>query len=303
MEYKDYYKVLGVDRDASQEEIKNVYRKLTRKYHPDVSKEPDAEAKAKAINEAYDVLGDPEKRRAYDEMGQNWQSYGQYQDINMSFREVLEKIFRERAERQRTAQGRATGQFSSGGGDFADFMNFGNYSKAREAQPLRETEFSLEIDLEDSFFGRNKTLTFMDKGQRRELNVKIPKGIREGQKIRLNNQDGQAILLEVHFRPHPRFRLEDRDLHLDLPLAPWEAALGDKITVETLGDSVEVKIPRGSQSGKKVRLKGLGLPGSSKAEAGDLYLHLKIVTPPATTAKAEAYYQEMKAFFSDFSAR
>ncbi len=286
MEYKDYYQILGVDRQASQEEIKTVYRKLTRKYHPDISKEPDAEAKAKAINEAYDVIGDPEKRRAYDEMGQNWQNTGFQGASGMDFRDLFEQIFRQRQ----------SGGFR-GHGNFGDFADF-SAQKTRE-----EASFSLEIDLEDSYFGRNKSIAFMEGNKRRELNVNIPKGIQEGQKLRVKTDSGIPILLEIHFRPHPRFRLEGKDLHLNLAITPWEATLGSKIPLHTLGDSVEVKIPKDSQSGKKMRLKGLGLPESRKSEAGDLYLHLHIVTPPADTPKAEAYYQEMAEFFANFSPR
>lgn len=288
MEYKDYYRILGVERNASQEDIKTAYRKLTRKYHPDISKEPDAEAKAKAINEAYDVIGDPEKRRAYDEMGQNWQQSG-FQGANVKdfrdFRELFEQVFRQRH------------------GGYQGNVKFDDFGPVYRQAPVEETSFSLDIDLEDSYLGRSKTVAFMEGNQRRELNVTIPKGILEGQKLRVKTDSGLPILLEIRFRPHPRFRLEGKDLHLNLAITPWEAALGSKILVHTLGDSVEVKIPKDSQSGKKMRLKGLGLPATRKSEAGDLYLHLKIVTPPADTPKAEAYYQEMAKVFADFSPR
>lgn len=289
MEYKDYYRILGVERSASQEDIKTAYRKLTRKYHPDISKEADAEAKAKAINEAYDVIGDPEKRRAYDEMGQNWQNAG-FSGVQgasgMDFRDVFEQIFRQRQ-----------------GGGFRGNVNFSDFGDFGRQSPAEEASFSLDIDLEDSYLGRSKPVAFMEGNQRRELNVNIPQGIQEGQKLRVKTDSGTPILLEIRFRPHPRFRLEGKDLHLNLAITPWEAALGSKIPVHTLGDSVEVKIPKDSQSGKKMRLKGLGLPATRKSEAGDLYLHLKIVTPPADTPKAEAYYQEMAEVFANFSPR
>jgi curved DNA-binding protein len=300
MEFKDYYKILGVARDAGQDEIKRAYRKLARKYHPDVSKEPDAETRFKEVGEAYEVLKDPEKRKAYDQFGANWKEGQEFRpppdwEQGFSF---------------------GGGGFT-GGGDFSDFFEalFGQQARGRGGAHRQggfrargeDQVARIMIGLEEAYSGAAHpiTLNMPERGpdgsvvaNTRTLNVRIPKGITEGQRIRLSGQGSPGLgggpagdlYLEVAFRPHPHFRADKRDIFLDLPITPWEAALGQTVTVPTLGGSVELRIPAGSQSGRKLRIKGLGLPGDP---AGDQYVILKIVTPAATTDAARAFYERM----------
>jgi len=298
MEFKDYYKILGLERNASADDIKRAYRRLARKYHPDVSKEPDAEARFKEINEANEVLKDPEKRKAYDQFGANWKE-GQE--------------FRPPPGWQQHGFGGASG-FS--GGDFSDFFEtlFGQgRAGARQAGGFRargeDQVARISISLEDAYQGTTHpiSLNMPEQGpdgrivsNTRTLNVRIPKGVTEGQRIRLAGQGAPGfgggpagdLYLEVSFQPHPHFHAEQRDIFLDLPITPWEAALGQSVTVPTLGGPVELRIPAGSQTGRKLRLKDRGLPGSTP---GDQYVVLKIVTPAARTDEARAFYERMAA--------
>ena len=298
MEFKDYYQILGVPTDASQDVIKGAYRRLARKYHPDVSKEADAEQRFKDVGEAYEVLKDPEKRAAYDQIAKGRQA-------GQEFRPPPDWA--------------ADFQFSGGGythvGDFSDFFEalFGRAGQAtrggwREVRVKGEDhQARIEIGLEDAFRGATRALSLTipavdEKGRltrkQRDLNVKIPRGIIEGQRIRLAGQGqpglggGPAgdLYLEVTFAPHPLFHAEKRDIHLDLPITPWEAALGATITVPTLGGKVDVKVPAGSQTGRKLRLKGRGLPGKPP---GDQYVILAIMAPPASTRAAQELYERM----------
>ncbi len=301
MQYKDYYETLGVKRDASKEEIKKVYRKLARKYHPDVSKEKDAENRFKEIGEAYDVLRDSEKRASYDQLGANWK---QGQDFtpppgfgrgysaggmggSASFSDFFESMF---------GSGTGAGQ------------GFGGRSRATKGQ---DQEASIAIDIEDSYSGASKniTLTMPQKTQdqtimaERKLKIRIPKGIRAGQKIRLSGQGsagaggGSAgdLHLVIKFRKHPFYRVEEKDVYLDLPVTPWEAALGTALEIPTPGGSrINIKIPENSEQGKKLRMKGRGLPGDV---AGDLYIVVKLTLPKAVTPEAKELYQQMKTDF------
>ncbi len=296
MQYKDYYQTLGVARDASQAEIKRAYRRLARKYHPDVSKEPDAEARFKEVNEANEVLHDPEKRAAYDALGNNWRAG---QDF-----------------RPPPGAGSSSGfHFEQGdAGDFSDFFSsiFGRAFQqggAREARRRRgqDQTIRLAIDLEDAYRGVTRQIR-LDvpepdaNGQRttrsRTLNVRIPAGVTQGRQIRLAGQgspglnEGPAgdLYLEIELNPHRHFTADGRDIQLRLPIAPWEAALGASVTVPTLGGSVTLKIPEGSQSGQRLRLKGRGLPGTPP---GDGIVVLEIVTPPAKTEAAKEAYRLM----------
>lgn len=301
MEFKDYYKTLGVSRDATAEEIKKAYRRLARKYHPDVSKETDAEQKMKEVNEANAVLSDPEKRAAYDQLGQGrgFQPGSDFQpppgwDAGFEFR----------------------GQGSNGAqaADFSDFFAelFGKQmgAGARQAhQRMRGEDHHAKImlDLEDTYHGATRSLTLrmpkLDSQGRtvladHTLNVRIPKGVHGGQVIRLAGQGGPGhsgeaagdLFLEVHFKPHTRYRIENKDIYATLPVAPWEAALGATVKIPVPDGQVEVRVPENSQSGRKLRLKGRGIPA---ATPGDLYLVLEVVLPPATTPKEREFYQTM----------
>ncbi|MGD2063506.1 MAG: DnaJ C-terminal domain-containing protein [Nitrospirota bacterium] len=298
MEFKDYYEILGVPQDATQEVIKGAYRRLARKYHPDVSKEAGAEQRFKDVGEAYEVLKDPEKRAAYDQLAKGRQAGQEF----------------------RPPPGwDADFQFRGGGythvGDFSDFFEtlFGHAGQPprggwREVRLKGEDhQVRVEIALEDAFNGATRairlTLPVIDEQGRvshkqRDLNVKIPRGITEGQRIRLAGQGASGLgggpsgdlYLEVAFAPHPLFRAEKRDIYLDLPVTPWEAALGSTITVPTLGGKVDVKVPAGSQTGRKLRLKGRGLPGKPP---GDQYVILAIMAPPASSPEARELYQRM----------
>ena len=294
MEFKDYYQALGVKRDASTDEIKKAYRRLARKYHPDVSDAPDAEARFKAINEAHEVLKDPEKRRTYDQFGSQWKAASGGQGGGF-----------------RPPPGWQNGfEFRSGGGQsgFSDFFEtlFGNFgrqpggpSAARAAG--QDQQASITIDLGDSYHGASRSVTLQTPERQpdgqlrnvsRTLKVKIPAGITAGKKIRLAGQGsaGGDLYLEVGFRPHPLFQADGKDVSLELPIAPWEAALGASVQVPTLGGRVELRIPAGAQSGQKLRLKGRGLPG---APAGDQYVVLKIVTPKADSERLRELYQAL----------
>jgi curved DNA-binding protein len=302
-QYKDYYRILGVERTATQDEIKRAYRKLARKYHPDVSKEPDAEERFKEVNEANEVLKDPEKRAAYDQLGAQWKA-GQEFRPPPGWDEGFE--FRGGGYTDTSAE-----QFS----DFFDAL-FGG-ARAHPGGGFR-TSFHMQgedrharvlIDLEDSYRGTTRTITLRvpevtTEGRvttrEQSLNVRIPKGIRGGQQIRLAGQGGQGVgggaagdlYLEVELRPHPLYRVDGADVYLDLPVAPWEAALGATIEAPTPTGAVDLKIPPDSQTGRKLRLKGRGLPGK---EPGDFYVVLKLTLPSARSDEAKVLYREMKS--------
>lgn len=286
MEYKDYYQILGVARDVSKEDLKKAYRKLARKYHPDVSKETDAEAKFKELGEAYEVLKDPEKRAQYDQFGANYKNgqsftpppgWGQQGgrggfDANSNFSSFFESMF---------------GGGGMGGGGGSNF-----YAKGEDVNA------KITISLEDAFHGAKKTIRRPSGStETGTLNVKIPAGITSGKKIRLSGQGrtgmgGSAgdLLLEINIATHAHYRLDGSNVILDLPIAPWEAALGAKVTVPTLAGKINLTIPAGAKSGQKMRLKGRGLPSK---QAGDQIVNLQIVTPAADSDKAIKLYQQM----------
>jgi curved DNA-binding protein len=302
MEYRDYYGIMGLARDATQDEIKRVYRKLARKYHPDVSKEPDAEARFKELGEAYEVLKDPQKRAAYDQLGSQWKAGQEFRpppdwDQGFEFR---------------------SGDFSAAdAAQFSDFFAslfghdiFGQDSRdARGAQRPRrgqDTRARVVIDLDDAYHGATRALTLRTtelgpdgrpQTRARTLNVRIPKGVRPGQQIRLAGQGGAGpgapgdLYLEMVFRPHPLYRVAGRDVYLELPVAPWEAALGAQVKLPTPDGPVDLKIPPGSHAGRKLRLAGRGIPGQPP---GDFYVTLQIVLPPADSAATRAAYRELE---------
>ncbi|HAT31167.1 MAG TPA: cytochrome C biogenesis protein [Janthinobacterium sp.] len=290
MEYKDYYKALGIEKTASEADIKKAYRKLIRKYHPDVSKEADADKRTKELNEAYGVLGEAEKRAAYDDLGRQ-------QAAGREFRPPPDW---------------PSGSEPSGGGEdyFADlFAHLGGRRRGGAGFKTRgeDSHASIVIDLADAYHGASRTIALRVQEadaqgrlvtRERTLDVSIPKGVMAGQQLRLSGQGqpggggGPAgdLYLEIQFRPDARYRVEGRDVFETVPVAPWEAALGAEIDVPTPSGSVTVTVPEHSQTGRKLRLKGRGIPG---AQAGDLYLLLEVVLPPADNAKARELYATM----------
>jgi curved DNA-binding protein len=303
MQFKDYYQTLGVKRDATADEIKKAFRKLARKYHPDVSKEASAELRMQEVNEANAVLSDPEKRAAYDQLGRGHQPGEEFRpppDWDAGF--------------EYSGQGYSPGEAA----EFSDFFSelFGRMGGAHTGARHTRAGFQAQgedhhakvlLDLEDAFNGATRQISLrapkMDAQGRvhletRTLNVKIPQGVHAGQVIRLAGQGAPGmggaaagdLLLEVQFKPHPHFRAEGRDLHRILPVAPWEAALGAVVAVKLPQGSVKVRIPEGAQSGRQLRVRGHGIPGQPR---GDLLLDLQVVLPPATTPKARELYETM----------
>lgn len=295
MEYQDYYQRLGVSRDASSDEIKKSYRRLARKYHPDVSQEKDAEEKFKAVKEAYEVLSNADKRKAYDQMGSDWQQ-------GQGFEPPPGWNYQQSSHSEHMNPE-----------DFSDFFEH-IFGQQRHAQQQRahqrgsDQHVKLSISLEDAFQGAVREIQLrephIDRSQgvtykTKTLRVKIPAGATQGQLIRLAGQGSPGIgdgpkgdlYLEIDLLPHPHFTVDNQNIRLVLPIAPWEAALGAKVSVPTLGGRVDMQIPAGSQTGNTLRLKGRGLPGKT---SGDQYVSLKIVTPPANTEQAKALYEQMQ---------
>jgi curved DNA-binding protein len=293
---------MGIKRDATQDDIKRAYRKLARKYHPDVSKEADAEVRFKEIGEAYEVLKDPEKRAAYDQLGSGWRSGQEFQPPpgwNQGF------------------------EFHGGGFTQADTSEFSSFFEALFGSRFNanrknrhygfnvrgeDTHAKILIDLEDSYHGATRTITLQHteigpdgrpKIKERTLNVRIPKGVRQGQLIRLVGQGSRGVdqnsagdlYLEVAFQPHSLYKVEEKDVFLELPVTPWEVALGVTIKTPTPTGIVDLKIPPGIQSGRKLRLKERGIPAHPP---GDLYITLQVVLPPADSEQARILYREME---------
>ena len=329
MEYKDYYQIMGVKRDATQDEIKRAYRKLARKYHPDVSKETDAEQRFKEVGEANEVLKDPEKRAAYDQLGANWKAgqdfnappdwdagfefsgggftggYGtagrqhpQFDDVDASaYSDFFESLF---------GQG-----FQQPGASSQGYQTQGGFHATGSDHHAK-----ILIDLEDAMNGATRSISLHVPGvdasshlttKQRVLKINIPKGIKQGQHIRLSGQgnpglgQGKAgdLYLEIEFNPHSIYRVEGRDVYLDLPVTPWEAALGAKVKAPTPAGAVDLKIKPGSSSGSKMRLKGRGIPASASSNiAGDLYVILQVALPAANTDSEKAAYKKMQQSFS-----
>ena len=315
MRFKDYYEVMGMKRDATQEEIKRAYRKLARKFHPDVSKEAQAEERFKELQEAYEVLKDPEKRAAYDQLGANWRQGQEFKpppDWGKGF-----EFSRGRAG--------ARGGMGGEGADFSDFFSelFGSRSpfgggrgfesgrtggRGGFAAAGQDHVARVELDLEDAYKGGARTIDLRTPEMTpdghvtvkpRTLRVSIPAGVVEGQQIRLAGQGSPGIgggpagdlFLEVNFRPHALFTVDGRDVTVSLPVAPWEAALGETVSVPTLGGPVGMKLPAGARAGQRLRLRGRGLPGPTP---GDQYVVLRIVLPP-DSPEAREFFTRMKS--------
>jgi curved DNA-binding protein len=325
MEYRDYYKLLGVARTATADEIKKSYRRLARKFHPDVSKEQNAEQKFKEVQEAYEVLKDPEKRAAYDQLGSEWKSGQQFRPppdwgSGFEFKGGPRRGARQgaRVEDFEEAEGFSDffstlfGQrgFGGGGAGGSPFGGAGTHAAARDHHAR------VDVDLEEAFAGTTRTLDLKRPELKSDgtlelkthtVRVTIPAGVTDGQLIRLAGQGEQAtgggkpgdLYLEIHIRPHRLYQLEGRDVTLTLPIAPWESALGATVTVPTLGGGVEMRIPPSAQSGQKLRLRGRGLPGQTP---GDQYVQLKVVVPAANSPEARALFEEMKEKL-DFNPR
>ena len=312
MQFKDYYETLGVKRNESADELKKAFRKLARKFHPDISREPDAQARMQEINEAYTVLSDPEKRAAYDQLGNGYHPGNDFRpppDWNGRF------------DFSRRASSPGHGGANSGDtGNFSDFFAelFGRQNGQPSPLPAGHSSFSMHsrgddhqakvvLEIDDAYSGATRQIALrvpqLDGQGRaqfitRTFNVRIPKGVYEGQVIRLAGQGAPGargaapgdLLLEVNFRPHKRFSTNGRDLHLNLPVAPWEAALGSVIAVDLPDGWLKVRIPEGTQSGCQLRVRGKGLPGSSP---GDLLLNIQVALPPADNPIARQLYEKM----------
>jgi curved DNA-binding protein len=282
MQYRDYYEILGVTRSADADEVKRAYRKLARKFHPDVSKEKNAEAKFKEVQEAYEVLRDTDKRAAYDQLGRDFRNGQQFRpppDWSQRF-------------------GNAGGQRFSDLNGFSDFFSslFGGAATGGGNAGQTDSEAGhLDVTVEEAFAGTKRRVTLNEHGRQRLVDVQIPAGVTEGQPLRIPGIGGRASLIfRIRLRPHHLYEVAGKDVQIELPLAPWEAALGAKVAVPTLGGTVELTVPAGAQSGQKLRLRARGLPGSP---AGDQMVTIKLVTPIAHSASEKEAYERMKRDF------
>ncbi len=319
MNYHDYYKTLGVAKKSSQDEIQKSYRKLARKYHPDINKDPATEGKFKEINEAYEVLKDPEKREKYDQFGSAWKQAQRTGAPPAGFEDIFSQ-FGFGGGGGRRGQGRSVrfdfGDLGGrgGGGDFSSFFEtlFGGGARGGQApwtaqpqptQGTRDYETKISLSIEEAGRGGKRQITVTDPetGKQRTLRVSIPIGIRPGQKIRLAGQGGGLgvpgaargdLYLTVDILPHPDFRLENSNLHTIIRVAPWEAALGSQAKVRTLDGEVTVKIPAGSSSGRKVRLRGKGFPGKNGVN-GDLFGEIKIMVPTELADRDRELFEQL----------
>lgn len=288
--FRDYYEVLGVPRGAGDEEIRSAYRKLAREYHPDVNRDPGAEDRFKEVSEAYEVLRDPEKREKYERLGANWKAG---EDVS-------------------GASGFGGGSGSGGGQGFGDGAGFSDFfesffggrrgaSGGFEGFSMRggDQEATIEVTLEEAARGGKQKISLADG---RDFEVQIPPGVRDGQKIRLAGQGGEGasggpagdLYLRVRIKRHPRFRREDDDLVVEIPVAPWEAALGATVPVPTLNGSARVKVPAGSSSGRRLRLRGEGMPGPG-GRKGDLYASVRVVVPKVLEKRERELFEELAA--------
>ena len=309
---RDFYDVLGVAKNADQSEIQRAYRKLARQHHPDVNKDPTAETRFKEISEAYDVLSDPELRKRYDAFGED-------------FRRVPPDVSPEEWRRAQAYAGagaggpggpRPGGPWPGGGGarftdvgedvDLDDLLGsiFGGRRGGRTTWgpiPGSDQEFEAEISVEEAYHGAQRSLTITGPDGQRTLDVNIPAGVIDGQRIRLRGQGGRGsdggqpgdLYLIIRIAPHPRYRVSGRDLYATLPLSPWEAALGAAVRVDTPGDAATVNVPAGTSSGRRLRLKGRGLP-NRRGEPGDFYAEAQIRVPSSLTPEERRLFEELR---------
>ncbi|EEX49087.1 DnaJ C-terminal domain-containing protein [Jonquetella anthropi] len=291
--YKDYYKILGVERTADGAAIKSAYRKLAKKYHPDVNKAPDAEARYKDINEAYEVLNDPQKRATYDQLGPDWQSASQGAGGFGGFPGGTRVDF-------------------GGAGDFSEFFRtifggFGGGGRTFHSSAGRrgsDVEASIELSIREAFHApMRKTLTLRDERGSREIEVNLPRGLSDGTRLRLRGQGSPGLgggpngdlFVTVRFRTDPVFAVQGWDLEVKVPVAPWDAALGGTAKVPTVDGSVTVKIPAGTRGGMRLRLKGRGLPLREESLSGDLFARVEITTPQSLTPQQKELWERLRA--------
>ena len=306
----DFYEILGVPRSASQEEIQQAYRTLARAYHPDVNSDPAAEDRFKDISEAYAVLSDPQTRRRYDAFGPD-------------FRQVPEDVDPETWRRARAGAGAGAGAgpggfrgspFGTGAGDVDVEDLLGGLFGGRAGRgwgpiPGADQEAELEVTVEEAYHGTQRTVTMQGADGQRSFDVRVPAGVTNGQSIRLAGQGGRGsgggrpgdLYFVIRIARHPRYRVEGRDLHVDLPLAPWEAALGTSVVVDTPGGETKVKVPAGTSSGRRLRLRGRGLP-HHRGRPGDLFAEAKIMVPGAPSPGERQLFEQLAAT-STFDAR
>jgi curved DNA-binding protein len=309
--FRDYYEVLGVPRDASTDDIRAAYRRLVRQYHPDVNKEEGAEDRFKEISEAYEVLRDPDKRERYDRFGQNWKAgqdvsdaqgfdgYEGFDNVRVDFgggdfggadfSDFFEGLFGGRGRGARR-----------GGGGFEGFSGRGFSGRGSDQEAV------IELTLEEAFRGGKRRITL---GDGRDYEVNIPPGVRDGQRIRLAGEGGRGVgggpsgdlFLRVRLKPDPRFRIKDRDIEVDLPVAAWEAALGASVAVPTLEGTAKVRVPAHTSCGRRLRLKGQGMPNRA-GQRGDLYAVVKIVMPKRMKKEERELFERLAAS-SNFDPR
>ena len=281
MQYRDYYEILGLTRSADADEVKRAYRKLARKFHPDVSKEKNAEDKFKEVQEAYEVLRDSDKRAAYDQLGRDFRNGQQFRpppDWSQRF-------------------GSTGGQRFSDLNGFSDFFSSlfgGSGAGAGNSGQTDSNAGHLDVTVEEAFAGTKRRVALNEHGRQRQVDVQIPAGVTEGQPLRIA-AGRTSLIFRIRLRPHHLYEVVGKDVQIELPLAPWEAALGAKVAVPTLGGTVELTVPAGAQSGQKLRLRARGLPGNP---AGDQMVTIKLVTPTAHSATEKEAYERMKRDFN-----
>jgi curved DNA-binding protein len=306
---RDYYEALGVSRSADQSEIQRAYRQLARQHHPDVNKDPGAEERFKEISEAYDVLSDPETRKRYDAFGEDFRRVPE--DVDPAAWRQTRKY-----AGARSGDGRATGGFDGGGvrftsdlGDDIDVDDLlGSMFGGRGRRPAgwgpipgADQETEIQVSVEEAYNGTRRSLSITGRDGQRTVDVDIPAGVVDGQRIRLRGQGGQGsdgaapgdLYLVVRITPHPRYRVSGRDLEVDLPLSPWEAALGAEVSVDTPGGKAKVKVPLGTSTGRRLRLKGRGLP-NRRGTPGNLYARIAIRVPPKLTGEERRLFEELR---------